>query len=346
MLQIMKKFSQLSYHERVKIYRGLCEVKSVREIAEELERSPSTISRELRRNSDQIGYLYAGEAHQKAQERRYKNLPKIVKNESLKNYIIDKLFLRWSPGSIAGSLKCVIDKKITKEAIYQWIYRDEGETLGLKKFLTRARKKRGLRRKTKTPKIKNRVVIHDRPESINQRIEYGHYECDLIFNSGSQSKNICTLIERVSRKAVLLHNLNKLTKTVVDALIEYIETHKLFVKSITFDNGTEFADHYKLNEMGIATYFCDPGAPWQKGSIENLNGMLRRFLPFSLSAELISSAYVKDVNKMINMIPRAILGYKTPNEAFSELYKDIEKRESRVKFALPAIEANSYNQKG
>lgn len=340
----MEHFSQLSYNERRQIYSELCDGKSQSKIALMLGRDKSTISREIRRNSDHIGYLYPGYAHQKAQDRRNKNKAKLTKNETLKGLVLEKLYKRWSPASIAGSLKNEKSWTISKEAIYQWIYTKEGESLGLKKFLIRARKKRGLKRKVACSKIKNRVSVHTRSEVINQRIEPGHYECDLIFNSGSQSKNICTLVERVSRKAILIHNSNKLTKTVVSAVIEYIKTHNLFVKSITFDNGSEFADHHKLNDLNIETFFCDPGAPWQKGSIENLNGMLRRYLPFSLAAESISDSYVEKVNDQINSIPRAILGYKTPNEAFDKLYKKVEEQESRVKAALPAVEAISYNQ--
>jgi len=315
----MEKFSQLSYQERCQIYRGICQGLSKGAIAKRLERSKSTITREVKRNSDRAGYLYPGEAHQMALDRRNENQPKIDKNPRLKEYIIAKLNERWSPRAIAGRWsKEHEDNPISAEAIYQWIYDRSGERLDLKKLLVRARKKRGLKRKPKPTTIKNRVSVHARPESINQRSEIGHYECDLMFNEGSQSQNICTLVERVTRHSVLIRNESKHTKTVVDALIGHIKKTGLVVKSITFDNGSEFAGHTRLNELGIKTYFCDPGAPWQKGGIENLNGVARRYLPFNQQSQEITEDYVVEVNEKINNMPRAILGFKTPNEALRE----------------------------
>lgn len=342
----MESFTQLSYSEREKIYRGLCSGGGVRAIARDLGRPPSAVSREIHRNSDHIGYLYPGDAHKAAQERRYVNEEKIEKDPGLKKYIIEKLHARWSPGAIAGSWNIDHEMTITKEAIYQWIYKEEGEALGLKKLLTRARKKRGTKRKPARSKIKNRVSVHARPQSINERLELGHYECDLIFNSGSKSKNICTLVERVTRHAILIRNNNKISKTVVGALIGFLKYSDLDVKSITFDNGSEFADHSLLkDELGVDTYFCDPGAPWQKGSIENLNGMLRRFFPFKASAGEITNEQVAVVNAKINDMPREILSYKTPNEVLDELCRKEKKRRSRVKAAWPAAEAVCFNQK-
>lgn len=329
-LQVMNKFIQLSYHERRQIYSGICSGASQREIAKKLDRSPSTISREIRRNCDKSGYLYAGEAHEKAQKRKHINKPKINKDAALKEYIIEGLLKHWSPLSIAARWKMETGKSISKEAIYQWIYSVNGESLKLKRLLVRRRKKRGMNRKIKKQKIKNRVSIHNRPKNINERVEMGHFEGDLIFNKGSQSQNILTLVERVSRAAILVKNDNKKSETVIDALINKIKTLNILILSITFDNGTEFADHHKLNELGIKTYFCDPGAPWQKGSIENVNGVLRRYIPFDMPASEISDNFVNEVNVKINNIPREILGYKTAAEVFME---------SRVKIAWPANEA-------
>jgi transposase, IS30 family len=315
----MENFSHLSYQERCQIYRGLCQGLSKGDIAKRLGRTKSTITREVKRNSDHAGYLYPGEAHQMALDRHNKNEPKIDKDPKLKNYIIAKLYERWSPRVIAGRWsKEHEDSPISAEAIYQWIYGEIGETLNLKKLLIRARKKRGLKRRPKQPTIKNRVSVNHRPENINQRVELGHFECDLMFNSGSQSKNICTLIERVTRNSILICNESKHTKTVVDALIEHITKTGLVVKSITFDNGSEFAGHTRLNALGIATYFCDPGAPWQKGSIENLNGVARRYVPFAQKSQEITEDYVAKINDKINNMPRAILGFKTPNEVLKE----------------------------
>ena len=343
----MRIFSQLSYHERHKIYIGLCQQKSKRSIAKTLDRPTSAVTREIIRNSDQYGYFYPRAAQEATQKRKNKNVPKIDRNAALKAYIIKKLMDRWSPEMMASQWSIDHnDQGICKETIYEWLYSsNDQQKIELRKLLIRRHKKRGLRPKKNRSKIKDRVSIHDRPSYINERLEVGHYECDLMFNDGSQSQNICTLIERVTRKAFLIYNQNKSTKTVMNSLIKRINDEGLFIKSITFDNGTEFADHIRLKDLGIATYFCDPGKPWQKGGIENLNGMLRRFLPFELVAADITKQYVVKINKMINRMPRKILSQKTPLEIFNKTFKSPKLKESRMKTAVPAAEANHYNQK-
>jgi transposase, IS30 family len=319
----MGKFTQLSYQEREQIYTGLCKRKTLTEMSRELNRNKSTLSREIRRNSDSIGYLYPKKAHKLAQDRRNKNKAKIDKDENLKKYIIKHLQEGWSPKTIAGRLnKESPSSKITAETIYRWIYNqkpfyDRGIPVELRKCLLRARKKRGLKRKPSKSDIKEKVSIHDRPSTVNERIEYGHYEGDLIFNRGSQSKNVLTLVERTTREAILIKNDNKRSDTVIDALISFIKKNKLIIKTITFDNGSEFAEHKKLITLGIKIYFCDPGSPWQKGSIENLNGIIRRFIPFKISAFSLTEDQIKEVTIKINAIPRAILGFKTPLEAYT-----------------------------
>lgn len=332
-------FTQLTYHERDKIYRGLCAGKSKSAIARELCRAKSTVAREVRRNSDSIGYLYPGKAHEKAQQRKHRNKLKISRNPKLKEYIIERLKKRWSPEMIAGRYNLEHPgQTVSKEAIYQWIYSADGEKLEVKKLLVRAHKKRGFKRKAQKLKIKNKVSVHCRPDHINKRLELGHFECDLIFNQGSQSKNICTITDRLSREAIMIKNESKHSATVIDAIMRHIIEHKLDVKSITFDNGSEFADHIKLNLLGIMTYFCDAGCPWQKGSIEHLNGMIRRFLPFKVSAADITPKLVKSINQEMNNMPRAILGFRTPLESKQH-------HQSRVKLAQPAIEAKCDNMK-
>lgn len=253
-------------------------------------------------------------------DRKNKNRPKIEKDEELKSFIVEKITEeRWSPKAIAGAWRLEhTDTKISAEAIYQWVYSEEGESLNLKKSLIRAHKKRGFNRRVKKSTIKNRVSVHNRPDHINQRSEFGHYECDLIFNSGSQSKNVCTMTERVTRHATLIRNESKHTQTVLDTLIHHITTTGMLVKSITFDNGSEFAGHTRLNDMGIETYFCDPGSPWQKGSAENLNGVARRYLPFEEDAHEITVERVAQAALKLNNMPRAILGFRTPLAAYNQ----------------------------
>ena len=320
--KIMGKFSQLSYTERQKIYTGLYEGKSQQEIAALIGRHKSTISRELSRNGDHIGYLYPGKAHEMALGRRNKNIPKLEKNKELLEFVVQCLKRKWSPNAAAGSWsKDNPEMPITDEAIYQWIYRDpyhyDGEAwIDLRKLLLRRRKNRGMRRKEPRSTIKNRVSIHERPEIISQNTEIGHYEGDLIFNSGSQSANVLTLIDRKTKHTVLIKNHNKRSTTVIGALMQRINRSALAIKSITFDNGSEFAEHSRLNYVGIKTYFCDPGSPWQKGRIENLNGVARRFLPFDLEVSQVTDQLVEETETQLNNMPRQSLGFMTPLEVF------------------------------
>ena len=318
----MGKFSQLSYHDRQKIYTGLLEGRSQKEIALSIGRDKSTVSRELSRNKDHIGYLYPGQAHEMAQVRRYKNLSKLDKNRELLEFVVQCLKKKWSPNAAAGSWNRHSKDgiTITDEAIYQWIYKDphyyDGNAwIDLRKLLIRTHKNRGMRRRIPKSNIKDRVSIHDRPAVINQNVEAGHYEGDLIFHSGSQSANVLTLIDRKTKHTILIQNNNKRSATVIGALTQRIEGSNSTIKSITFDNGSEFAEHTRLNKKGIKTYFCDPGSPWQKGRIENLNGVARRFLPFNMGASEVTSTLVQEVELQLNLMPRQSLGFMTPLEA-------------------------------
>jgi IS30 family transposase len=256
----------------------------------------------------------------------------------LKKYVLEKLKEHWSPIAIAGRWSLEHPgNSITKEAIYAWIYSPAGIALGLPKLLPYAKSKRG-RIRAKKPKshIPNRVSVHVRPEVINNRLELGHMEGDLIFNSGSQSSNILTLIDRKSRFVMLTKNDSKKTDAVIEAVSCCLK--KLGAKSATFDNGSEFSSHTKLNKQhGIETYFCDPGAPWQKGSVENMNKQIRRFLPFKMKANDVTQEMADNVASILNNMPRKILGFMTPLEAHGLQNQEI--RGSRVKLASPAMEA-------
>ncbi len=157
----MENFTQLSYYERCHIYRALCRQKPIRQIAVELGRAPSTISREIARNSDHIGYLYSGEAQERTAKRKHKNMPKVKKDPALKAYIVEHLKIGWSSQTISGARNNKSSGlRISAEAIYQWIYSSEGKGLNLNKFLLRSHKKRGLRRKAdKTPRIQIKQLM-------------------------------------------------------------------------------------------------------------------------------------------------------------------------------------------
>ena len=217
----------------------------------------------------------------------------------------------WSPIAIAvrWSLENP-NKKITKEAIYAWVYGPDGKTLGLPKLLPRSKPKRGLVRVHKsTSHIPDRVSLEARPDNANTRSELGHLEGDLIFHSGSQSSNILTVIDRKSRMVVIVKNGSKKTNVVMKSVAQ--AAHILKAKTITFDNGSEFAGHKKLTEQrDIKTFFCRAGAPWEKGSVENMNKMIRRFLPFKMPANSITQESADKIASFLTILHVLSLGLK------------------------------------
>lgn len=337
----MIKYTQLKEFERVQIYEGIKMGLSDRTIAKKIGRHHSTVSREVKRNSDSIGYLYPRDAQKRTEERKARHGCKINRRpySVLKNYVIEKLNLGWSPVVTAGRWNRGKSKKnrISPETIYSYAYRKENRELKLWKLLPKAKKRRGQKRKTRPPEgTLPFVSIHDRPQEINARKTIGHYEADLMFNSGSQSANVLTIIERKSRMIALVKNRSKHSEPVAKALKQRLGSS---AKSCTFDRGKEFVLHH---ELGIQTFFCDPGSPWQKGSVENANGLLRRYFPFSLSHQFVTQEQLDTVAFKLNNTPRKILGFLTPFEVFMRDSK--KERESRMKTALPAAEVLFYQK--
>jgi IS30 family transposase len=235
----------------------------------------------------------------------------------LQSYIIEKLKKKWSPKVIAGSWnKLGNDTTISHESIYSWIYNEASQDV--RKLLPRAKGKRGLvRKKPKKSKIPNRVGIEQRPQEIEDRSVVGHFEGDLVFNRGSMSSNTLTVIERKSRYAILVKNETKQSMEVIAGLKKY--SKNIGLRSITFDNGSEFARHELLKDIpNVETYFCDPGKPWQKGSIEHLNGMLRRRISFDTAPENITQELLDSVAYELNHMPRKILNFMSPCEIFHQ----------------------------
>ena len=231
-----------------------------------------------------------------------------------------------------------IKQKITKEAIYSWTYGPESKALGMPKRLPKAKSKRGLVRAKKSEShIPDRVALEARPDNANNRSELGHLEGDLVFHNGSQSSNILTVVDRKSRMVVLVKNESKKTGVVMESVTGAAQM--LRAKTMTFNNGVEFTEHKRLAVHGIKTYFCRPGAPWQKGTVENTNKMIRRFLPFKLQATSVTQKVVDVVAEILNNTPQEILGFRTPREVHEGLDPISGIRRSRVKLAAPATEA-------
>ena len=335
----MEKYTQISLQERVQIFKGVCAGMSYRAIAKSLGRAPSSIARECHRNSDEYGYLYPQQAQEQTDKRKAKHGYSVVRIPGLKDYVVERLNDHWSPIAIAGRWSLQYpNQAITHEALYAWIYGKEGMKFGLPKLLPRAKYKRGKvwARKSKTT-ISCQVSIARRPESINQRSELGHLEGDLIFNSGSQSSNVLTLVDRKSRFVVLTKNETKQSDVVITAMERAIEQYG--ADSVTLDNGTEFSGHTRIiDKFSIPTYFCDPGAPWQKGSVENMNKILRRFIPFKLDSCEVTQEKLDQIAFILNNTLRKSLNFLTPSEVQNGYDQESIKCESTMKLACPAIE--------
>lgn len=305
----MNKYNRLSEKDRILIEQGIDKGYSIRKIAELIGRPPKTVLLEIRRNKGWRLYR-ADWAHQERNGSNYAGHSKIDKNPELVRYIREKLKEKWSPEVIAGRWnKENRGSTISTEAIYQWIY-DQKDKLYLE--LARKKKTRGRRSQRSKSKIPNRVSIHDRPAHINARSEKGDYEGDLFFQKGNHSQNILSVVERQTRLISLQKNESKHTDVVMKSLKKVQETAIVSVKSITFDNGSEFAGH---SQLGVDTYFCNPGSPWQKGAVENVNAIVRRYLDYRMDPNFITQQMLDNIAHAINSKPRKILGFLTPYEA-------------------------------
>jgi len=296
---------------------------SVTKIAKNLRRDRSTITLELKRNTvdREVGYL-PDEAHRTAQERKAKHGLKINRHPELKKKIIERLKDGWSPEIIAGKMKLQASPfMVCHESIYQFVYTKEGMALGLFKFLLKARPRRGLMYgRTPRSAIPERISIHERPDHIATREEFGHLEGDLTFCTANQSMNIGVVVERKTRFVQLLLNKSKHSNVVIKGMFnKLVKLPAVARQSMTFDNGLEFARHTLLKHfMGMDTYFCDKHAPWQKGQVEQMNVMLHRYLPKNSNLKEISCEHIELIQDKLNNRPRKCLDYKTPAEAFKE----------------------------
>jgi IS30 family transposase len=329
----MKLYHQLNEKERMEIYKLYKKGFKMRKIAAELGRSSSTIWRELKRNKcPETGDYLPDKAHLNAKKRKHVLIKKVKKYPKLKEYITEKLRIKWSPDAIAGRIKREgLFPNISTETIYQYIYSEEGnkeKIYMLLPFKQSARNKRGSRKPHKQGQIAERVSIHERPEAANSRSEAGHFEGDPTFFKKNKSANLLVITERVSRYTILVKNLSKhASETAKNMFNALAHLPKEVRKSITFDNGKEFAKHTLLRDhLGMKTYFCDPHSPWQKGQVEKTNAMLHRYISKNSSILPVSEKDLNDIQIRFNNIPRRILQFKTSAEAFSEILQNVALR--------------------
>lgn len=316
-----KKHKKLNALEREQISIWLAQKTSKREIARRLKRSPATICDEISRNSFKGHYIavYAQSLTDKRVIKARKRHP--LKNKSVYKYVLKKLRSGWSPEQIAGRLKLKKPDNpywhIHHETIYRFIYAKENKNKMLFEYLPRKQKRRRKKygRKSQRCKIPDRVSIHERPKKVDKRTEFGHWEGDSIVGKNHKG-GIHTEVERKTRfiMAQFVSNLTA-NQTAKVAASMFTKLPKQAKKSTTVDNGSEFAEHKKI---GIKTYFCDPYSSWQKGTNENSNGLIRRYLPKKTDLTKVTQEELNDIIAEINSRPRKCLGFKTAQEAFME----------------------------
>ncbi len=317
----------LSLSEREEISRGLSVQHSLRAIARRLGRAPSTISREVRRNGGFDRYRAAA-SDQAAWDRALRpKLCKLACYPTLSRRVSAKLRRKWSPEQIAGWLKRAFPGEAQNQVSHETIYRSlyiQARGVLKKELLEHLRAKRTIRRSRHASlkrnglgQIKDAVSIRERPASAEDRAIPGHWEGDLI--GGSKNSYIATLVERHSRYVMLVKVANKDTESVISALIKRSQRlPRELRKSLTWDRGKELADHPRLTlATDIEVFFCDPHSPWQRGSNENTNRLLRQYLPRGTDLSVHSQAKLSAIARQLNERPRKTLQYQTPAEKFA-----------------------------
>ena len=323
----------LTLAEREEISRAVVAGHSMRSIAVQLGRAPSTISREVKRNGGQACYR-ASQAEVSAWDRgRRPKTCKLAQNRALARIVAGKLQRRWSPQQVAGWLKRTYpddtSRQVSPETIYRSLFIQARGALKkeLVEHLRRSRVMRRSRHHTqKTDKhgrITDTVSISERPASVEDRAVPGHWEGDLLF--GSKNSQIATLVERRTRYAMLVKVTGKDSETVINALIKHArKLPEELYKSLTWDRGKEMAEHKRFTlATNIQVYFCDPQNPWQRGTNENTNGLLRQYFPKGTDLSDYSQAKLNAVARQLNERPRKTLNFETPAERFHQTVASI-----------------------
>jgi len=318
----------LTLAEREEISRAVVAGHSMRWIATSLGRAPSSISREIERNGGQ-GCYRASQAEQAAWDRaRRPKTCKLAENRTLAHIVANKLQVQWSPEQIAGWLQRTYpgdeNYQVSHETIYRSLFIQARGALK-KELLEHLRRTRVMRRSRhhtqKTGnhgRITDTVSISERPATVEDRAVPGHWEGDLLF--GSKNSQIATLVERHTRYVMLVKVASKDTETVINALIKNArQLPQELYQSLTWDRGKEMADHKRFTlATDIKVYFCDPQNPWQRGTNENTNGLLRQYFPKGTDISAYSQAKLSAVARKLNERPRKTLNYETPAERYRQ----------------------------
>ena len=314
-------YKHLSQTERYQIYSLMKAGQNIQTIAQILGRHKSTISREVLRNAGLRGYR-PRQAENLRQQRSQESRNARQVDPVTRNLVAERLGLQWSPEQIAASLP------ISHETIYQHVYADKAQGGLLWKNLRcqKKRRKRYASAKSRRGQIIGRRPIAQRPASVETRSQVGHWEGDTVIGAGHKQA-IVTLVERKSGYAVISHVIQKTSDLVSKAIITSLGPLALCVKTVTYDNGKEFADHAVVDKALKSTaYFADPYSSWQRGSNENFNGLLRQYIPKKRPLSTVTASELKKIQDLINHRPRKRLGYKTPHEVLHQSFKRVALR--------------------
>lgn len=331
-MKTTKQYRRLSSAEREDISRGLAQGESVSVIARHLGRAVSTVSLEVNRNSGKSGYraFSAGNRAREHASSRRNGKSRLANENGLRRYVVSKLRKHWSPREIVIRMKeeypCTMAMRISPEAIYQYIYvLPRG---ALKATLIKAlRQERAYRRKQKgrndeetRGKIADMISIEERPAEVADRIIPGHWEGDLILGRYKRTA-LGTLVERTTRYSILVPLKERDAESVRKAYTKELgQLPKEIAKTLTYDQGKEMSEHKQFTiDTGIAVYFAHPGSPWERGTNENTNGLIRQYFPKGTDFSKVSGREIKQVQRELNDRPRAVLHYQKPDEVINQL---------------------------
>ena len=331
-----KGYRHFTLEDRCTIARLREGGQTIRQIAAAMDRAASSISREIKRNTGaQIGYRPAF-AEDLAWSRRWQGC-RLERNPELRELVLNRLAMKWSPEQIAGRL--ALEKgvlHISYESIYRFIHRQIRRKMDYswRHYLPRGKGQRGYTRRANKPieHIKKRVSITERARYIENRRQVGHWEADLLQLSKSGAV-VLVNVERSSRFVMLAKQKSKHSAPVIGQLQRWFDGIPTKMRrTLAMDNGVEFSLHHQLHGSGIKTYFCNPHSPWQKGSVENMNGRIRRYIPRKTEPNSFDNQDLQALASRLNTTPRKCLGFKTPAEVF---YKHLEPLHFKCEFTPP-----------
>jgi IS30 family transposase len=319
---MQKQYQQLTSNERDLIAIHHANGFTMSDIARLLGRNKSTIFRELTRNKSEYSSIYLPiQAHKKAKKRKQLAATKEeLKCHKIRHFVANKLKMGWSPQIIAGTLASnPQNQKISHESIYLYLYKKRPD---LVPYLARSHKKRFKRipqANKKNNRIPNRIFIDQRPQEINNRSEFGHWESDSVVSRQSKVALVVS-IERITKlvriKKIKQNKADMFSRTIIHRMKSLPAYAR---RSMTYDNGPENTQHELINDqLHMDSYFCNPYHSWEKGSVENVNGLIRRFLPKKTDFAKITHKRIKEIELLLNTRPRKCLNFKTPQEVFLE----------------------------